>query len=215
MKTTFKIGIMIALAGIVTFTSCKKDNAVSPESNGLALNNNGNSLAQLSVNDTAHAVITGNYGTLPSATNPTGGPWTAIPYSLYNNNLTGTPKEVQFDNFFNGNLTVNGISHFVGYKDITGTSINAVTLSNFTSGTTYKSDNTMGENTTSEAGWYNYTTANPVAVANRYEVVTDNESLSSATRVYIVQLHNINSQIDPADTTKGRGIVNITYKRVK
>jgi hypothetical protein len=206
-----KISILVALITAVIMSSCQKDDAPAK----LKADNGKVASDPVILATPVSVSITGNYGNLPTASDPVGGPWGSIGYSLSSNSLTGSVLEVAFTDQFNGNVTVNGTTWFVGYKDISSTSLSAITRSSLTAGTgvTWKANNTLGPNSATDAGWYNYTPPGIVSpVTNRYVVVTNNKAnVGTTATVYVLQLSSITPQINPANSAQGRGIVAFNY----
>lgn len=201
-----KIGLLLTLATAIIISSCQKE-AVAPSFN--ADNQTAQTAGILATPVTA--VINGVYGTLPSMSDPVGGPWDSAYYSLENNDSTSSPKEIALTNQFNGNISARG-SYVIGYKDIANTSLSAITRSSLT-GTTLKANKTLGRNVAGDAGWYTYTTpgSNPSVVADRYVVVASSSPIATADFVYVIKLTSIVSQLKPGDTSKGRGVITFSY----
>lgn len=192
LKLTFAIATLAILG-----TACKKD-AVQPD-NKLALQN---TKAVIPVGGTQAGVVTN------SSTSPT--VWTAVGYDLLNNVVASSGNQVNFDSNFNGNITpVSGYN--LGYYDSTTISdVTNVTLTDI-SAVTLGGLSTLGSNSTTVVGWYNYDrvlrTISPVA--NRFAIVGDATSISASTEIYVVQLDGV--------TTSGtyNTTVNFHIKRLK
>jgi hypothetical protein len=191
LKLTFAIATLAILG-----TACKKD-AVQPD-NKLALQN---TTAALAVGDTEAGVVTN------SSTSPTS--WTAVGYDLLNNVVASSGNQVNFDSNFNGNITpVTGF--YLGYYDSPFvTNVTGITLTDVSSVTLDVS--TLGSNTTTVVGWYNYDRVNRTItpVAQRYAVVGNGSTIAGSTRLYVVQLDGV--------TTSGtyNTTVNFHTKRLK
>jgi len=192
LKLTFAIATLAILG-----TACKKD-AVQPD-NKLALQN---TTALIAVGDTEAGVVTN------SSTSPTS--WTAVGYDLLNNVTATTGNQVNFDSNFNGNITpVSGYN--LGYYDsATITDVTNITLTDVSS-VTLGAISTLGSNTTTVVGWYNYDRVNRTItpVAKRFALVGDASTVAGSTELYAVQLDGV--------TTSGtfNTTVNFHIKRLK
>lgn len=194
LKLTFAIATLAILG-----TACKKD-AAQP-GNKLALQN---TQAVIPVGGTQAGVVTN------SSTSPTS--WTAVGYDLLNNAPSSTTNQVNFDNNFDGNITVVGTYQLGYYDSATITDVANITLTDVAS-VTLGGISTLGINNSvpAVAGWYDYdrTFRTITPVAKRYALVGNNTSVSSSTQLYAVQLDGV--------TTSGtyNTTVNFHIKRLK
>ena len=174
LKLTFAVATLAILG-----TACKKD-AVQPDQK-LALQN---TTAALAVGDTEAGVVTN------SSSSPTS--WTPVGYDLLNNVVSSAGNQVNFDNNFNGNITIAG-SNSLGYYDSPSvTNVSGITLADVSS-VTLGEISTLGNNTSTTVGWYNYNriTRTITPVEKRYAVVGNGSTVAGSTRLYVVQLDGV------------------------
>lgn len=192
LKLTFAVATLAILG-----TACKKD-AVQPDQK-LSLKN---TTAALAVGDTEAGVVTN------SSTSPTA--WTAVGYDLLNNVVASAGNQVDFDNNFNGNITIAGTNSLGYYDSPSVTNVSGITLTDVSS-VTLGAISTLGNNTSTTVGWYNYNrvTRTITPVAQRYAVVGNGSTIAGSTRLYVVQLDGV--------TTSGtyNTTVNFHTKRLK
>lgn len=192
LKLTFAIATLAILG-----TACKKE-AVQPD-NKLALQN---TTALIAVGATEAGVVTN------SSTSPTS--WTAVGYDLLNNVVASSGNQVNFDSNFNGNITIAGTNSLGYYDSPSVTNVTGITLTDVSS-VTLGAISTLGSNSTTVVGWYNYDRVNRTItpVAQRYAVVGNGSTIAGSTRLYIVQLDGV--------TTSGtyNTTVNFHIKRLK
>ncbi len=174
LKFTFAVATLAILG-----TACKKD-AVQPD-NKLTLQN---TTAALAVGDTQAGVVNN------SSTSPTS--WTPVGYDLLNNVVASTGNQVNFDNNFNGNITIAGTNNLGYYDSPSVTNVSGITLADV-SGVTLGAISTLGNNTSTTPGWYNYNrvTRTITPVAQRYAVVGNGSTIAGSTRLYVVQLDGV------------------------
>lgn len=182
LKITLGVAMIAALA-----TACKKENGTPAAADKVALSGE---KAVIPVNGTVAGTVTN------TSASPTS--WTAVGYDLHNN-VTATPGvQVQFDSNFNGNITILS-GYYLGYYDSPSvTNVTGITVPDLGS-VSMTTLSTLGSNSATVVGWYDYnrTTRTITPVAKRYAVVADANSVSAATRLYVVQL----DAVTPTGTT--------------
>jgi len=176
-----KITLSLALVAILG-ASCKKETAAPSESAQLSLNG---AQATIPVNGTEAGSFT-NSAAVPSAAG-----WGTISYNLTENLIDSDDPEALFSQNFNGNISP-ATGFFLSYTDLPSVAnVADVTLANVSTGLTAAT--TLGNNTATVVGWYNYnTTTRTIApVTSRYIVITNASTVAAATKVLVVQLDSI------------------------
>jgi hypothetical protein len=195
-----KITLGLALVAILG-ASCKKESATPSESGQLAISG---TKAVIPVNGTATGGFTN------SATTPSASGWGTVSYDLTNNLVVTTGAQALFNQNFNGNISA-ASGYILSYVDLPSVaSVADVTIDDLAAA---QEITTLGSNTTSVDGWYNYnSTARTIApVAGRYAVISTGLDFPNTAQVLVVQLTSIvGTGTGPYNTD-----VDFTTKRLK
>ena len=195
-----KITLGLALVAILG-VSCKKESVSPSESGQLSISG---TKADIPVNDTAPGGFTN------SATTPSAPGWGTVSYNLTNNLVVTSNPEALFSQNFNGNISA-APGYVLTYVDLPSvTSVASITLNDLAAA---EEITTLGSNSATVVGWYNYTPSNRTIapVAGRFAIISNNLDFNPATQVLVVQLTSIvGTGTGPYNTD-----VDFTTKRLK